>query len=275
MLCPYCSEYISDDVLRCRECHGDIALYRALRAKIEAELGARSHEATSAQAATSSRRANTTANTERSSPLEEMATDRPSTPTSAEVRDRGLPPSASGSSRMTYLIRHAAWTIAICVALLVLSYFLVGVVWRADGLPLRALSILVPLPLGIWYSIHDRPSHRSMLAAAFIVPTLAMAGGRLVAAALSGEPLIGHDHSWQYLLGYWLSIGLSFLTGTYVGDLAHRWSLAHASLAHELRTPTERRRELVARAKQLGPILGPIGTAIASFVTGVGDYVGK
>ena len=62
------------------------------------------------------------------------------------------------------------------------------------------------------------------------------------------------------------------MTGAYIGHVVHGHSrISPRSVA---RNSTERRRELIAKAKQLGPILGPVGTAVAAVVTGIGDYLG-
>jgi hypothetical protein len=253
MLCPYCSEYIRDDALRCKICHGDVVLYRFLREKAEAELGLNRPSRPAATAA---------------------LPDDALVVASAEAKQSELPdaPEAARSSRFR---GHAMQTSAVCVLALILAYFIVGILLRADGLPLRAISILVPLHLGIWLSLRERPTHRGMLIASLAVPTLAMVGGRAVAAMWAGEPLIARDHTWDYLLSYWASMGFSFLTGAYIGELTYRYARSRVPAAASASDPVARRREFIARAKQLGPILGPIATAIASFATGVGDYLGK
>ena len=248
MLCPYCSEYIRDDALRCKVCAGDLVLYRFLREKAAASVGQNY-----ASGGTPDRNGPTQRAID-SGIGDERHDHRPIA--------RSLGP-----------LRHAIGPLVICIVLLIATYWLVGIVLRADGFPLRLISILVPVPLGIWFALHERPTHGAMLGAACAVPTLAMIGGRTLAAISTGEAFLHRDHTWDYLLSYWASMAFSFLTGAYIGHVVHRHS--HISPRSVARNSTERRRELIAKAKQLGPVLGPVGTAVAAVVTGVGDYLAK
>ena len=165
--------------------------------------------------------------------------------------------------------RSGASLLAICVLILILAYWLVGLVLRADGLPLRAISLIIPLPLGVLYVLRSHASHGRIALASAIVPTLAMIGGRLTAVAWNGEALLGRDHTWDYLLGYWISMALAFTTGAYLGRLAREPRFSLGATGHlEFR-------ELVGHAKQVGPLLGPVASGIAAAIAGLGEYISK
>ncbi|MDO5290367.1 MAG: hypothetical protein Q4F13_12130 [Pseudomonadota bacterium] len=295
--CPYCTERISAQAVVCRHCHRDLQFFAPLHRELRAQ--AKRIEALEAQNARL---------------LGLLTRHWPGL-------QAGLPPGGTGAAGLPLAVGHAPGDappgadaadaagataadhpapaparalprlrglrllarVALPVLALLLAHALIVLALDANVLWLRAVSIVLPLALGLGFALRWRAPLATHAACALAVAVLAVAGMTAVIAHVDELPFWPQDpREWQEALYYMASIAFGDLTGVLLARLAqHRrqrsqdqltQQLAELMLAGQPATPgrLQQVRKQAEAVRDLMALITPIVTAVVSIATGIG-----
>lgn len=194
MQCPYCLSAVDEEALVCKTCSRDLYLFKPMMAKV-AELENRLLEIPDHQAYE-----------ERISELENLLGQK-----SAQSESRGF----------VWLLIDVLGFIVLPLILLLLAHAVITIVYDANIVYLRIISILLPLPFGYFLFITRK---RSVLAWFIGVVVLALAsviGMSWITSLVDKTPILPQNaFEWREVVEYAASISFSFLTGMLFGGIA-------------------------------------------------------
>lgn len=173
--------------------------------------------------------------------------------------------------------------VALPVLALLLAHALLVLALDANVLWLRAVSIALPLALGLGFALRWRAPLGTHAACALAVAVLAVAGMTAVIAQVDGVPFWPQDpREWQEVLYYMASIAFGDLTGVLLARLMRHkrqraqdqltQQLAELLLAGQPATPgrLQQVRKQAEAVRDVMALITPIVTALVSIVTGIG-----
>lgn len=255
MRCPYCVSEIDDAALACPHCTRDLYLFKPLLQRIaELELRVATLEGSGVAATVAG-------DEEKALPLV-LEPEHPSFPDAQEWLTRvGLP-----------------------LLLLLLAHLLITVVYDANTLYLRVVSLLIPLPFGFLLAT-SAARHRGVLLAATLAVSLASVFGMsAITALVDSVPLFPENlREWREFLEYSASIGFSYVTGVVLGGMSrHRgrvareregMSVALARLVSSGAENTLRFHGIVKKFNDFGGALTAAATTATSIYMGLQGFV--
>ena len=296
MHCPYCVSEIPDSAIVCAHCRRDLFLFRPLLDRISAlernlqqsdALGGLQNRvaALEAKALAADQRpaSEIIAPTHLMTVSEQASGTDPTPPTPPLV----MPQTTTQLDKA----RSFAMAWLLPLALLMAAHAIIVVVYDLNLLYLRVVSLLLPLPFGIAFSVRSLALGRRRT-------TLAVATAATIAlAAVTGMSWTTHivDHvpvfpvdlrELREFVEYAASIALSYGTGILLAAFwqRHRWhekTTSFADLAEKLarlttdgQTTLEKIETLSAKINALSGSLAATGTGLAATYTGLRAVVG-
>lgn len=255
MKCPYCSSEVADEAVVCPHCTRDLYLIKPLQAKVEA-LEKRVREL------------------EQGAPAAVAAAPPPA--------EDAAPPPAPPSVAEPVLL----WGLPL--ALLLLAHVLITVIYDANTLWLRIVSLLIPLPFGLAL-MGRRWRHFGVWSlAAFVMAACAVLGMSGITGLVDQTAVLPQDRrEWKEFVEYAASVGFSFMTGMVLGRM--RWQRRQAALdiekarglalkiARMVATGQESAEKIqgtVKKLNELGGSLAAAGTTVAAAYTGLQGFFG-
>ncbi len=170
--------------------------------------------------------------------------------------------------------------VALPIVLLILAHLLLTVVYDANTLYLRIVSLLIPLPFGFLLTAHARRTASMTVVAALVVSLAAVLGMSVVTAVVAQVQVLPDGlREWREFLEYAASIAFSFATGTILGNMSRRrgrfllqQGAMGAKLAHLVASGTEstlRIHKAVTKFNDIGGALTAAATTAASIYMGL------
>jgi TIR domain len=136
---------------------------------------------------------------------------------------------ARGSSPPADQLARLAWSIAFPIFVLVVLHHLIVNALDLDSVYLRAVSLLVPLPLGMLAFRQARWAPTGALVAALSVGLVSVAAMSISQGLSSGRPIMpATAFEWREAIEYVVSIASSF----FIGCLLARWLAARPRKVH-------------------------------------------
>jgi len=233
--CPYCLSEVDEAAVVCRTCTRDLYLFKPMMARI-AELEAQVHELSSRQ-------------------------------TFAEQADELVEMGAHAVERARANFGNFAGDVArfllAPLVLLLVAHTLITIVYDANVVYLRLISVLLPMPFGFWL-FRDEP--RTLLP--WFIGTAFLAIGSVIGmsaivAAVDGTSVMPRNaFEWRELLEYSASIAFSFLTGMLI------------SRATGGEVSKDKLHTLSSNVKVIGGSIAAILTTLVSLYTGLKGVLG-
>lgn len=255
MRCPYCTSEIDDAALACPHCTRDLYLFKPLLARIgelEARIGVLEAGAASAP---------TVRGTAVDTTLDAVATIIPDDPV---------------SPRISELLKR----VALPVLLLGCAHVLLTVIYDANTIYLRIVSLLIPLPFGFLFTAHVCRRASVVMFVALAASFAAVLGMSVVTALVDQVPVLPEGlREWREFLEYAVSIAFSYATGCILGNMSRRrgrfllqQGAMGASLAHIVSSGvenTQRIHKVVTKFNDMGGALTAAATTAASIYMGL------
>lgn len=249
MRCPYCASEIDDAALACPHCTRDLYLFKPLLARI-GDLEAR----------LASLEAGGHRKGESGAPAEALLME-PDLPQSLRLRD---------------LLK----LVAVPLLLLLLAHLLTTIVYDANTIYLRILSLIIPLPFGFLLTASAARRMAVVVPAALSVALLSVLGMSVVTAAVDNVAVLPADlREWREFLEYAASVAFSYATGTILGNMSRRrgrvlmqqgaMSVALARLVSNGAESTVRFQSAVKKFNDFGGALTAAATTAASIYMGL------
>ena len=121
-----------------------------------------------------------------------------------------------------HLLLDIASHLLLPLALLLLSHALVTIVYDANILYLRIISMILPLPFGYFlFKSHDRAVFPWFIGVVLLA-IASVIGMSAITSAVDHSPIMPQNtFEWKELLEYSSSIAFSFLTGMLLGSMAY------------------------------------------------------
>lgn len=258
MKCPYCTSEIADAALACPHCTRDLYLIKPLQEKVAA-LEKRLQE------------------------LEAGAAGPAAAVPAAAPEPAAEPPLTAAQSAAELLL---LWGLPL--ALLLLAHILITVVYDANTLWLRVVSLLIPLPFGLALMGRRWRHFGLWSAAAFAMAACAVLGMSWITGLVDHTPVLPQDkREWKEFIEYAASVGFSFMTGMVFGRM--RWQRRQAALDIEKarglvvkiarmvvtgQESAEKIQGTVKKLNELGGSLAAAGTTVAAAYTGLQGFFG-
>jgi len=190
MKCPYCLSEIAAEAVACPNCTRDVYLFKPLQAKIEAlEAKVREFEAGTATAS-------------------------PALPVAHEVEPPATVSARVGEALLLWLFP---------LLLLLAAHVLITVVYDANTLWLRVVSLLIPFPFAL--TLTSRRWHHFGIwsMAAFALATTAVLGMSGITHLVDHTQVLPEDRlEWKEFIEYAASIAFSFMAGMALGRMLWR-----------------------------------------------------
>jgi hypothetical protein len=186
MICPYCTEHVSDVALVCKHCHRDLYVVRSLMEKLDEAI----------------------------SRLETMETG---------ARGVQVPSVVTRTHPATKLFHGMSPVSAISLSFifLVVAHFIIIIEYNLPLIYLRAVSIAVPLTIGF---MCEQPRRRSVAAGLLygaIVAITSIVAMSAVVGKIDNIPVLPRGaFEWREFAEYSVSITFGFLTGALLRLLA-------------------------------------------------------
>ena len=202
MQCPYCITEISDTAIACPNCARDLFLFVPILQKIST-LETRLQEL---------------------SKLENLANRVDALENRIETGQWHQPDldtmttEAGGCSpRQKFIEWGHFWLTPLL--LLLLSHFLITVVYDLNTLYLRVISLLIPVPFAFLLMVKRR-SFLAWAAAAFAMGGIASLGMSSITSIIDQTPIMPHSpRDWREFFEYSASIGFAYVTGMILGNM--------------------------------------------------------
>jgi hypothetical protein len=257
MQCPYCIGDIDDAAQVCRHCRRDLHMVLALQSRI-AELEQQVTELT-----------------QHALPLTDASADEP-------PAYPVLPPDPA------QLVRRAVILLGLPLLLLLGAHALIVLIYDANTLWLRIVSLLIPLPFGLALANRGTPGFGRWVALAFVMALAAVLGMSWATGLVDHTPVLPQDRrELREFVEYAASIGLSFIAGLLIGNAlykrrtealrAEKMRGVALKLARLLSTGQESAEKLQTTVKKLKDIsnsLSVAGTAATSAYMGLKEFFG-
>ena len=250
MRCPYCVSEIDDAALACPHCTRDLYLFKPLLQQIgdlEARLSA----------------------------LEGGATGRVH---SAIAPHELLMAEPEVREKMQF--GDGLKLAGVPILLLLLAHALITVVYDANTIYLRLVSVLLPLPFGFLLTAHSLRGPLSTAGTAIIVAVLSVFGMSVLTSAVDHVPVLPGDlRERREFLEYAASVAFSYSTGIILGNMSRRrgrvmaqqgaMSVALARLVSSGAESTVRFQSAVKKFNDFGGALTAAATTAASLYMGL------
>lgn len=263
MKCPYCLSEVEDEAHVCKVCTRDLFLFKPLLAQIAA--------------------------------LEEQLQALPDTE-AYEERIRQLeqqldialakPEPKKKLGLASHLIALAAY-ILLPLCLLLLAHWLITVVYDTKLIYLRIISIMLPLPFGLFLFSRNKRSVLPWFAGTCVLAVASVIGMSWITSLVDQTPILPQNaFEWREYLEYAASISFSFLTGMLIGGIAytrkHRppvrisGPVAKAAALHKggKKIDHEHLKELMEKVQEYGSSAVAVGTTAVSIYTGLKSFMG-
>lgn len=206
MNCPYCLSDISEHAVVCKVCTKDVYLFKPMMAKV-ADLEKQLSEIP-----------NQEAYEKRISELERMLD---------EYEEKSTSPKSIISN-----LEDVALYLLIPLSLLLLAHWLIVVVYDANMIYLRLISMVLPLPFAYFlFKDHQRKLLPWFIGVAFLSIT-SVVGMSWITNMVDQSPIFPQGlFEWRETVEYAASIAFSFLTGMLLGGISYANKQRHRRAA--------------------------------------------
>jgi hypothetical protein len=261
MNCPYCLSEVSEEAYVCKTCSRDLYLFKPMMAKIASLEG---------QLATAP---NQDVNELRIAELENLLEEQ-----NHQLETRSF---------FTWIFDIALYLI-VPLLLLLLSHWLITVVYDTKMIYLRIISMVLPLPFA--YFLFKGHAHKLFpwFVGVVFLAISSVIGMSWITSLVDRSPVFPQNlFEWKELLEYSASIAFSFLTGMLLGGVAYasKQRLRKEGLVHLLAkvaagnlgrgSSVQNVHGLMKMLQEYGGTVVALGTTAVSIYTGLKGIVGN
>lgn len=174
---------------------------------------------------------------------------------------------------------------ALPLALLLIAHALIVLVFDLNTVYLRVASLLVPLPFGLLLAATAQRPAIVLAAMAACLALLAVFGMSALLALVDGTPLLPQNpREWRELFEYALSIGLSYVSGMFMGRIlwrraqapsVARLSVALDGLVGSGVEKTLKLQSMVEKLNELGNAITAAATTVMAVYAGLRAVIGS
>lgn len=250
MKCPYCQSDLDEDALTCKFCTKDLYLIKPLLdkvARLESESGS----------------------------FENIATLQ-SRITELELQISNQDSHSNPKSTILTNFKNIGLYLGAPLLLLLAAHEIIVIMYDANMIYLRLISIALPLPFG--YLLFTKGSHKVFLwfIGALMLSIASVLGMSWLTSLVDHSPVLPQSiFEWREIFEYATSIALSFLTGMLLGKKVYiRKSKSNKSSISSKKSPANFH-DYLKQAQDYGTTIAAIITTVLSIYTGLKHIVGN
>ena len=263
MNCPYCLSEVNEEAVVCKTCTRDLYLFKPMMVKV-ADLERRLEEIP-----------NSEAYEKRIAELESILD---------EQEQKQLKPRTTIEA-----VHDISIYLLVPLALLLFAHALVTIVYDANMIYLRLISMVVPLPFGYFlFKGHQHKLFPWFMGVLFLAISSVL-GMSWITSLVDGSTILPRStFEWREVLEYAASISFSFLTGMLLGGVAfankqrHRRSVSINPMLRAVATGLGDGRLspsnmylLMKNIQEYGATVVALGTTALSIYTGLKGIIGS